>query len=57
QGKYHPLKPQYTQDDPRLQHAFKLYRAGMSDIDLSRNTCIKRTTFIRYRVKYGIKRR
>ncbi|WP_076657389.1 recombinase family protein [Lactiplantibacillus plantarum] len=57
QGKYHGRKPQYTKDDPRLQHAFKLYRAGMSDIDVSRNTGIKRTTFIRYRVKYGIKRK
>ena len=57
QGKYHGRKPQYTQDDPHLQHAFKLYRAGMSDIDVSRNTGIKRTTFIRYRVKYGIKRK
>ncbi len=26
QGKYHGRKPQYTQDDPRLQHAFKLYQ-------------------------------
>ena len=57
QGKYHGRKPQYAKDDPRLQHAFKLYRAGMSDIDVSRNTGIKRTTFIRYRVKYGIKRK
>ncbi|NRN79103.1 putative DNA-invertase [Lactobacillus helveticus] len=57
QGKYHRRKPQYAKDDPRLQHAFKLYRAGMSDIDVSRNTGIKRTTFIRYRVKYGIKRK
>ena len=38
QGKYHGRKPQYAKDDPRLQHAFKLYRAGMSDIDVSRNT-------------------
>ncbi|EPC35802.1 Site-specific recombinase, DNA invertase Pin related protein [Lacticaseibacillus paracasei subsp. paracasei Lpp120] len=57
QGKYHGRKPRYAKDDPRLQHAFKLYRAGMSDIDVSRNTGIKRTTFIRYRVKYGIKRK
>ena len=57
QGKYHGRKPQYAKDDSRLQHAFKLYRAGMSDIDVSRNTGIKRTTFIRYRVKYGIKRK
>jgi DNA invertase Pin-like site-specific DNA recombinase len=57
QGKYHGRKPKYTQDDPRLQHAFKLYEAGMSDIDVARNTGIKRTTFIRYRVKHGIKRK
>ncbi|MBS0941125.1 recombinase family protein [Lactiplantibacillus plantarum] len=57
QDKYQGRKPQYAKDDPRLQHAFKLYRAGMSDIDVSRNTGIKRTTFIRYRVKYGIKRK
>ena len=57
QGKYHGRKPQYTLDDPRLQHAFKLYEAGMSDIDVARNTGIKRTTFIRYRVKHGIKRK
>ena len=56
QGKYHGCKPQYTQDDPRLQHAFKLYQAGMSDIDVARNTGIKRTTFIRYRKKLNIKR-
>lgn len=56
QGKYHGRKPQYTQDDSRLQHAFKLYQAGMSDIDVTRNTGIKRTTFIRYRKKFNIKR-
>ena len=56
QGKYHGRKPQYTQDDPRLQHAFKLYQAGMSDINVTRNTGIKRTTFIRYRKKFNIKR-
>ena len=56
QGKYHGRKPQYTQDDSRLQHAFKLYQAGMSDIDVSRNTGIKRTTFIRYRKKFNVSR-
>ena len=56
QGKYHGRKPQFTQDDPRLHHAFKLYQAGMSDIDVARNTGIKRTTFIRYRKKFNIKR-
>ena len=56
QGKYHGSKPQYTQDDPRLQHAFKLYQTGMSDVDVARNTGIKRTTFIRYRKKFNIQR-
>ena len=56
QGKYHGRKPQYTQDDPRLLHAFKLYQTGMSDVDVARNTGIKRTTFIRYRKKCNIKR-
>ena len=56
QGNYHGRKPQYAKDDPRLQHAFKLYQAGMSDIDVARNTGIKRTTFIRYRKKLNIKR-
>ncbi|WP_262337235.1 helix-turn-helix domain-containing protein, partial [Limosilactobacillus fermentum] len=54
QGKYHGRKPQYAQDDPRLQHAFKLYQAGMSDVDVARNTGIKRTTFIRYRKKFDV---
>ena len=54
QGKYHGRKPQYVKDDPRLQHAFKLYQAGMSDVDVARNTGIKRTTFIRYRKKFDV---
>ena len=54
QGKYHGRKPQYAKDDPRLQHAFKLYQAGMSDVDGARNTGIKRTTFIRYRKKFDV---
>lgn len=54
QGKYHGRNPQYAKDDPRLQHAFKLYQAGMSDVDVARNTGIKRTTFIRYRKKFDV---
>lgn len=54
QGKYHGRKPQYAKDDPRLQHAFKLYQAGMNDVDVARNTGIKRTTFIRYRKKFDV---
>ena len=54
QGKYHGRKPQYAKDDPRLQHAFKLYQAGMSDVDVAGNTGIKRPTFIRYRKKFDV---
>src|SRR5699024_10403302 len=54
QGKYHGRKPQYAKDDLRLQHAFTLYQAGMSDVDVARNTGIKRTTFIRYRKKFDV---
>ena len=56
QGKYHGRKPKYAKDDPRLQHAFKLYKDGMSDMDVTRNTGIKRTTFIRYRKKFNIQK-
>src|SRR5699024_11341565 len=49
QGKYHGRKPQYTEDDPRLQHAFKLYLAGMCDVDVSSKKRFKRSTFIIYR--------
>ncbi|WP_270744556.1 recombinase family protein [Levilactobacillus brevis] len=56
QGKYHGRKPQYAKDDPHFQHAFKLYQTGMSDVDVARNTGIKRTTFIRYRKKFNIQR-
>lgn len=54
--KHHGRKPQYAEDDPRLLHAFKLYQTGMSDVDVARNTGIKRTTFIRYRRKFNVKR-
>src|SRR5699024_7586250 len=37
-GKSLGRNPQYAQDDPRLQHEFKLYQTGMSDIDVDRNT-------------------
>ena len=56
QSKYHGRKPQYAKDDPRLLHAFKLYQNGMSDVDVARNTGIKRTTFIRYRKKFSVYR-
>ncbi|WP_436677006.1 recombinase family protein [Lactiplantibacillus plantarum] len=56
QNKYHGRKPQYAEDDPRLLHAFKLYQNGMSDVDVARNTGIKRTTFIRYRKKFSVYR-
>ena len=44
QGKYHGRKPQYTQDDPLLV----AIQTGVYNVDVTRNTGIKRATFIRY---------
>ncbi|WP_366125492.1 MULTISPECIES: hypothetical protein [Lactobacillus] len=37
-----------------MQHAFKLYQSGMTDIAVSKVTGINRITFKRYREKLGI---
>ncbi len=56
EGKYKGRKPLFNEADARLQHAFKLYKDGMSDKDVERNTGINRETFRRYRKKIGIER-
>lgn len=56
EGKYKGRKPLFNEPDARLQHAFKLYKDGMSDKDVERNTGINRETFRRYRKKFGIER-
>ena len=54
EGRYHGRKPKYDKDSPQLQHAFKLYQSGMTDAKVAKLTGINRTTFMRYREKYGI---
>ncbi|NSQ56250.1 recombinase family protein, partial [Enterococcus faecalis] len=39
-----------------LQHAFDLYQEGLTEKEIERKTGINRTTFRRYRQKYGITR-
>ena len=56
EGKYKGRKPLFNEPDAHLQHAFKLYKDGMSDKDVERNTGINRETFRRYRKKIGIER-
>lgn len=56
EGKYKGRKPLFEEPNDRLQHAFKLYKDGMSDKDVERNTGINRETFRRYRIKVGVKR-
>lgn len=55
-GKYHGRKPLFQAQDPRLIHAFDLYRYGKSDKEIEELTGINRRTFRRYRDKYDIKR-
>lgn len=55
-GKFKGGKLKYTENDPKLQHAFKLYREGETENDIERITGINRRTFRRYREKYNIYR-
>ena len=56
EGRYHGRKPKFNKDSPQLQHAFELYRSGMTDTAVSKLTGINRITFTRYRKKYQITR-
>lgn len=53
-GKFKGGKLKYKENDPKLQHAFKLYREGESEKDIERITGINRRTFRRYRDRYQI---
>lgn len=55
-AKYKGGKPKYSENDPRLQLAFKLFLEGCTDKEVEQQTGINRRTFRRYRTKYGIKR-
>ncbi|WP_366938576.1 helix-turn-helix domain-containing protein [uncultured Lactobacillus sp.] len=52
--RYHGRKPKFNKNSLQLQHAFKLYQSGMTDIAVSKVTGINRITFKRYREKLGI---
>ncbi|MEI3615396.1 recombinase family protein [Bacillus thuringiensis] len=56
QGKFKGGTPKYKYDDPKLQHAFKLYLEGETENHIEKLTGINRRTFRRYREKYSIYR-
>lgn len=55
-GKFKGGKMKYKENDPKLQHAFKLYLEGESEKDIERITGINRRTFRRYRERFDIHR-
>ena len=56
-GKFKGGKPKFSENDPRLQLAFKLYLEGATEKDVERQTGIKRRTVQRYRKKLNIHRK
>ena len=55
--KFKGRKLKFTENDPRLQLAFKLYIQGATEKDVERQTGINRRTFQRYRNKFNIHRK
>ena len=55
-GKFKGGKLKYKENDPKLQHAFKLYLEGETEKDIERITGINRRTFRRYRERFNIQR-
>lgn len=53
-GKYKGRKLKYTEQSENLQHAFSLLEQGCSEAEAARKSGISRTTFRRYRLKYGV---
>lgn len=53
-GKFKGGKAKYAENDPKLQHAFKLYLEGETEKDIERITGINRRTFRRYREKFNV---
>ena len=56
-GKFKGGKPKFSENDPRLQLAFKLYLEGATEKDVERQTGINRRTFQRYRNKFNVHRK
>ncbi|MED0665604.1 recombinase family protein [Bacillus badius] len=55
-GKFQGGKLKYKKNDPKLQHAFKLYLEGETEKDIERITGINRRTFRRYRERFNVYR-
>ena len=55
-GRYTGRKPKFTDNDPRLLHAFELFQSGKTDREIEKLTGINARTFRRYRNKYCIMR-
>ncbi|ARE09796.2 Resolvase [Lactococcus lactis subsp. lactis] len=55
-GRFKGRKRKYSLEHEGLQHAFDLYQEGLTEKEIERKTGINRTTFRRYRQKYGITR-
>ena len=56
EGRYKGGKLKYSFNEPKLQHAFKLYREGETENRIEEITGINRRTFRRYRERYNIER-
>ena len=56
EGRFKGKQPKYKYDDPKLQHAFELYKAGETENHIEKVTGINRRTFRRYREKYNVYR-
>lgn len=57
QGKYKGKPFKYSKDNPRLKHAFELFKQGLSDREVEEKTGINERTFRRYRQRAGIYRK
>lgn len=55
-GKYKGKPPKYKSNDPRLLHAFDLFKQNYSEREIEKMTGINTRTFRRYRKKYNIQR-
>lgn len=55
-GIYKGRKPMFRKDDPKLVHAFNLFKQGLTDTEVEKLTGINKRTFQRYRKKYNIYR-
>lgn len=55
-GKYQGRKAKYSENDPKLKHAFELYLNGHTEKEVEQLTGINKRTFQRYRKRFNIER-